>query len=100
MASPTAAATRLSRYLVEVPAPTGGWERLQAATARARASAAELRGDGQQVRFIRSVAVPEDGRCYFLYEAPNLAAVRTALTRAGIQQVAIRRTVAAGRTHA
>lgn len=60
-----------SRYLVELAAPPGGWETMQELTARARAGADALSARGPRVRFLRSIYVPEDGSCFFLYEAES-----------------------------
>lgn len=72
----------LERYLVELERPTAGWGGIQEAAARAREAAGELRGDGLPVRFLRSVYVPEDDTCFFLYEGPSREAVQLAVQRA------------------
>lgn len=73
----------LTRYLVELERRSDGWGELQAVTARARATA-----EGANVRFLRAIFVPEDGTCFFLYEAGSADAVREAGRRA---QLAIAR---------
>jgi hypothetical protein len=80
---------KLARYTVEVRVPERGWADLQQATARARQATDELRGEGQQVRFLRSIFVPEDDACFFLYEGPSADAVRAAALRAhlGVRRV-------------
>lgn len=74
----------LSRYLVELERPAEGWADLPAATAGARAAAAALRAEGVPVRFLRSVYVPEEETCFFLYEAPSRAAAREAAGRTAV----------------
>jgi hypothetical protein len=74
----------LGRYLVELERPAGGWARLQELTARVRVAVAEERRGGEEVRFLRAVYVPEDERCYLLFEAGSGAAVRAALARVGL----------------
>lgn len=37
------------------------------------------------VRFVRSIFVPEDETCFYLFEAPSVEAVREAAHRAGLQ---------------
>ena len=72
----------LARYTVEVRVPDSGWADLQRATALARQATDDLRREGEQVRFLRSIFVPEDGACFFLYEGPSAEAVRAAAVRA------------------
>jgi hypothetical protein len=64
--------------------PHGGWADVQDAAARAREAC-----DGEQVRFLRSVFVPEDDACFFLYEGPSAQSVRAAAERAklGVRRV-------------
>jgi hypothetical protein len=48
-----------------------------------------MRRNGTPVRFLRSIFVPEDETCFFLFEAPTAAAVRDTARRAqlGARQV-------------
>lgn len=78
----------LARYLLELEQPYDGWRQLQLLTARARTGAEELSAEGLPVRFLRSIFVPEDGTCFFLYEAGSADTVGAAARRA---QLAIRR---------
>jgi Protein of unknown function (DUF4242) len=73
---------QLARYTVELRLPATGWTELQSATARARQATDEMRREGAQVRFLRSVFVPEDDACFFLYEGPSAQSVRAAAARA------------------
>jgi Nickel responsive protein SCO4226-like len=41
-----------------------------------------MRREGEQVRFLRSIFIPEDDTCFFLYEGPSAQSVRTAAMRA------------------
>lgn len=83
---------QLARYTVEVHIPETGWADLQRAAALARQATDELRREGEQVRFLRSIFVPEDGACFFLYEGASVEAVRAAAVRA---QLGVRRVDAA-----
>jgi Nickel responsive protein SCO4226-like len=74
----------LANYTVELRLPRTGWLELQEATARARRTSEEMRREGVHVRFLRSVFVPEDDACFFLYEGSSAHAVRTAATRASL----------------
>ena len=76
-------------FTVELVAPRAGWTELQGATARVRRAAEEMRGEGTHVRFLRSVFVPEDGACFFLFEGSSERHVREAVVRAelGVRSV-------------
>lgn len=52
--------------------------------ARARLVAEELTREGTPVRYLRSIFVPEDETCFYLYEAASADAVRTATERAAL----------------
>jgi hypothetical protein len=73
-----------TRYTVELRLPQGGWADVQQAAARAREAC-----DGERVRFLRSIYVPEDDACFFLYEGPSAQSVRAAALRAklGVRSV-------------
>jgi hypothetical protein len=73
-----------TRYTVELRMPQAGWADVQAAAARARAAC-----EGGPVRFLRSIFVPEDDACFFLYEGPSAQSVRAAALRArlGVRRV-------------
>jgi hypothetical protein len=75
------------RYLVELAAPEAGWTDIERMMRQARSAAP---GTGA-TRLIRSIFVPEDGRCFLLYEAESaqearLAAVRAELEVAGVAE--------------
>ena len=53
-------------------------------TARARHASDELRHEGTQVRFLRSIFVPEEDVCFYLYRATSPEAVREAASRAAL----------------
>ena len=80
------------RYTVELRLPRTGWGALQEAAARARQATEQMRLEGEQVRFLRSVFVPEDDACFFLYEGPSAQSVKAAAQRA---QLGVRRVDAA-----
>ncbi|MGZ5403071.1 MAG: methyltransferase domain-containing protein [Nocardioides sp.] len=46
---------------------------------------AELTREGQPLRCVRSIVVPQDETCFLLYEAPSAEAVAEALRRAGLR---------------
>lgn len=76
-------------FTVELGSPANGWGDLQQATARARRVAEQMQAEGRPVRFLRSIFVPEEGACFFLYSGPSAAAVGEAARRAelGVRQV-------------
>jgi hypothetical protein len=53
-------------------------------TARARRASDQLRHEGTQVRFLRSIFVPEEDVCFYLYRAASPEAVREAASRAAL----------------
>ena len=56
---------------------------------RTRLAAEELTREGTPVRYLRSIFVPEDETCFFLYEAESADAVREATRLAGLSSVRI-----------
>jgi hypothetical protein len=73
-----------THYTVELRLPRTGWADLQVAAARARRASDQMRREGEQVRFLRSIFVPEEDTCFFLYEGPSAQSVKAAATRAGL----------------
>jgi hypothetical protein len=51
---------------------------------RSRRAAAELTREGTPIRYVRSVFVPEDETCFYLYEASCADAVKEAARRAAL----------------
>jgi hypothetical protein len=52
---------------------------------RARRGAEEVSREGTSVRFLRSLFVPEEETCLYVYEAPSADAVREAARRATLR---------------
>lgn len=48
------------------------------------------------VRLVRSIFVPEDETCFYLFEAPSIEAVREAMPRAGLRVERISEATAPG----
>lgn len=78
---------RPSCYVVELDTTHVAWRELDELLGRIRASSAS-RG-GEQVRFVRSVYVPEDARCLLVYEGPSGEAVRRAAEAADVGVIRI-----------
>ena len=62
---------------------------LAGAQAAAIAAAAKASAAGAEVRYLRSVFMPGDGRCLCLFEAPDAAAVRQVNDAAGLPYTAV-----------
>ena len=77
------------RYTVELCHPRAGWGDLQEATARARQATEQMRLEGEYIRFLRSIFVPEDDACFFLYEGSSAQSVRAAALRAELGVVRV-----------
>jgi muconolactone delta-isomerase len=84
----------LTRFTVEAHQPDEGWADLQQVAARAREVAEDMQREGVPVRFLRSIFLPEDDACFFLFEAPTREAVREAVTRAGLRPRHVQETIA------
>ena len=51
---------------------------------RVRAAAAELTREGRPIRFLRTIFVPEDETCFYLFEAGSAGAVQEVGARAAL----------------
>ena len=56
----------------------------------------ELTREGTHVRFLRSIFVPEDETCFYLYQANSVEGVREAAARAGLQIERVTEAVSVG----
>jgi hypothetical protein len=54
------------------------------AGAAARRAAEELASEGTAIALVRSIFVPDDETCLFIYEADSLESVRTGAERGGL----------------
>ena len=73
---------RMPEFLAETYAP-----RLAPAPRAGDVARAAGHASGPQapVRFLGAVTVPEEETCFWLYQAPSAAAVRAAMTAAGLR---------------
>jgi hypothetical protein len=55
------------------------------AARRARLAAEELNREGTAIRYLRSIFVPDEETCFYLYAAGSVDAVREAARRAGLR---------------
>jgi muconolactone delta-isomerase len=74
----------MAEYLVELYVSRADPDAVRDGAARARAAAEELAREGTLVRFVRSLFVPEEETCFYLYEAASAADVRAAAQRAAL----------------
>jgi len=66
----------MPEFLAETYTPRG--------TADVARAAAQASGPRLPVRFLGAITVPEEETCFYLYQAPTAAAVRAAMTAAGL----------------
>ena len=71
-------------YLVETYLPRGLAGERAARERRARSAAEELAREETPVRFDRSIHVPEDEICFYVFDAPSGRAAALAAQRAGL----------------
>ena len=74
----------MPEFLVEFYVSRGDAAAVERGARRARVGAEELTREGTPVRYRRSIFVPEDETCFFLYEGASADAVREAATRASL----------------
>ena len=71
-------------YLVETYLPRNQAGERDARDRRARSAAKELTQEKTRVRFERSIHVPEDEICFFIFDAPSGRVAALAAQRAGL----------------
>lgn len=74
----------MPEFLVELYVPRGDGEAVARSVRLARLAASELTREGTSVQYVRSIFVPEDETCFFLYEATNADDVAEAARRASL----------------
>jgi hypothetical protein len=72
----------MAEYLVELYITSSDAAGAERRGEQARRAAEQLAREGTPVRYLRSIFVPEDETCFYLYEAPSADAVREAARRA------------------
>jgi hypothetical protein len=76
-------------YLVETYLARGDAGGRAARERRARSVAEELTQQGQSVRFDRSIHVPEDEICFFVFDAPSSREAALAAERAELDPIRV-----------
>lgn len=79
----------MKRYLVETYLARGATAERAAQEQRARSAADELAGEARRVRFDRSIHVPDDEICFFVFDAPSSRIAALVAERAGLDPVRI-----------
>lgn len=72
----------MAEFLLEQYVSRTDPDAVDAGAARARHAAEQLTRHGTQVRFLRTIFVPEEETCFYLYEAAFAEDVREAARRA------------------
>jgi hypothetical protein len=80
-------------YLVETYLARGQAQERTARERRARSAAAEL----TRVRFDRSIHVPEDEICFYVFDAPSAGHAAEAAQRAGLDPIRVVEAVSSGK---
>jgi hypothetical protein len=75
----------VTEYLVELYVPRSDKAHVDLRDGHARLAAEQLAREGTAVRYLRSIFIPADETCFYLYEAASPDAVREAAQRAGLR---------------
>ena len=75
---------RVPEFLAETYAPRDAPGTATPSAAGA-AAAGQASQDRAPVRFLGAILVPEEETCFWLYQAPSAAALRAAMTAAGLR---------------
>ena len=84
-------------YLVETDLARHDAQERTAREREARSAAEELTRGTTRVRFDRSIHVPEDEICFYVFEAPSARHAAQAAERAGLDAIRIVEAVSSGR---
>ena len=74
----------MTEFLVELYVSRLDGAAVEAGADRARRAADELSSEGRPVQYLRSLFVPAEEACFYLYEAASADDVREAARRAGL----------------
>ena len=72
----------MPQYVVERHLPNFTGEQVAAAAKRAKQTAAAMTREGTPVRYVRSIFIPGEDKCYCLFEGESVDMVRQANQRA------------------
>jgi hypothetical protein len=79
----------VASYLVETYLARGDKAQRAACERQAWATAEELTRENNAVRFDRSIHVPEDEICFYVFDAPSASAAESAARRAGLDPIRV-----------
>jgi hypothetical protein len=83
----------MQSYLVETYLPLGREDERAAHERRARSAAAELTQGATSVGFGRTIDVPGDETCFFVFDAPSIRLAAQVAERAGLEPIRVVETV-------
>jgi hypothetical protein len=83
-------------YLVETYLARDQMSALAARERRAHSAAQELTEGTTRVRFDRSIHVPEDEICFYVFDAPSVRVATEAAERAGLAPIRVVEAVSSG----
>ena len=83
-------------YLVETFLARGDAGERVARERRARSAAEELTREGTRVRFDRTIHVPEDEICFFVFDAPSSLEAALLAERAGLDHFRVVEAIPSG----
>ena len=86
----------MKRYLVETYLARGATAERVAHERRARSAAEDLARESKRVRFDRSIHVPEDEICFFVFDASSSDDAALVAKRAGLDPVRIVEAISSG----
>ena len=84
-------------YLVETYLARGRAHERAEHERRARTAAAELTRGETRVSFDRSILVPEDEICFYVFEAPSARDAAYAAERAGLEPIRVVEAISSGK---
>ena len=74
----------MPRYMVERYLPGFTNEQVVAAATAAKITTAQMTSEGTPIRYLRSVFVPGEDKCFCMFEGPSAEKVLEANDRAGL----------------
>jgi hypothetical protein len=83
-------------YLVETYLPRARAEERGSRERQARSVAEDLTTERAHVRFVRSIHIPEDELCFFVFDARSADDVALAAQRAGLDPIRVVEAVSSG----
>jgi hypothetical protein len=74
----------MAEFLGELYVSRESGEAVEQGEDRVREAASQLTREGEHIRFLRTIFVPEDETCFYLFEAGSAVAVREVGARAAL----------------